>query len=222
MSQNKNCIISFANKNGNYAQGLARLSDSLRNNFEGDFLAWMHESALYAPLHSENPYAFKVYAFQKAFDLGYENVLWLDCSAYAVQNVQPIFDLMSKDGYFFQEAGHLLGEWSNDGLLHYFNFDRDTAMSIPMVMGGIIGINSKSSVLSSLEVAMDHGLFKGNWSNDNNSESNDSRCKGHRHEMSTLSAIAHKDGLKWQPQVIQHAGFFDKTESKTIIKFQGL
>lgn len=218
----RNAIITVATKKGNYAQGLARLSDSLRNNFDGDFLAWMHEYSLGAPLHEQNPYAFKVHAFKKAFDLGYDNVLWLDCSAYAVKPVYPIFEVISKQGYFFQEAGHLLGEWSNDRLLEYFNLSRDKAMDIPMVMGGIIGLNKSNSVLYHLQSASENGIFKGQWDNSTQSESKDERCKGHRHEMSTVSSIAHQQNLKWSSQVIQYGGYFDETKENTIIKFQGI
>ena len=56
------CIISFANDNRqrNYIKGLARLSESLRHNFDGTFLSWIGELSLGAPLHSENMYAFKI------------------------------------------------------------------------------------------------------------------------------------------------------------------
>lgn len=222
MSRKNNCIISFATKQGNYAQGLARLSDSLRHNFEGDFLAWVHEKALGAPAHADNPYAFKVHAFLKAFEAGYDNVLWLDCSVYAVKNVQPIFDIINRQDYFFQEAGHLLGEWSNDALLDFYNIDRDTAMGINMVMGGIMGLRKNSEVLTALRVALNAGIFKGQWTNELKSESKDERCLGHRHEMSAVSAIVHKMGLSWSDQINQYAGAYDPTPEHIILKLQGL
>lgn len=220
----RNAIITLATHHGNYVSGLSRLSNSLRNNFDGDFLAWVHEYALGAPLHIENPYAFKVYAFKRAFELGYDNVLWLDCSAFAVKNVQPIFERIEKAGCFFQEAGHWLGEWSNDRLLKYFSLSRDEAMALPMVMGGIIGLRKDTIILKYLQDCMEQGVFKGSWNNDNKTESDDERCKGHRHEMSAVSAIVHEANLYGlvPPHVIQYAGYYDETPEHVIIKFQGL
>ena len=42
------------------------------------------------------------------------------------------------------------------------------------------------------------GMFKGEWSNINNTESQDARCLGHRHDMSCGSAIRHRLGMKLQ------------------------
>ena len=39
------------------------------------------------------------------------------------------------------------------------------------------------------------GIFKGAWTNDNNSESADPRCKGHRHDMVCGSIIANQLGM---------------------------
>jgi hypothetical protein len=224
---NKSCVISFANKNGNYAQMLARLSDSLRNNAPGiDFIAWTHEAALGAPLHSENPYAFKVYALEHAIKAGYENILWLDSSAYAVGNIQPIFDIIEREGYFFHPDGNYLGNWSNDKLLEQFEITRDTAMKIPLVKGGMFGLQRDcTAVKSLLAVSCVEGLFKGKWNNDQLTESRDRRCRGHRHEMSVLSAIVHQLGLTIQDgnSLIETGGPYDAIRGANIvIKYQGI
>lgn len=227
MSQKNNCILSFANNKGNYAQCLARLSDSLRNNFDGDFLSWTGEASLGAPLHHENPYAFKVYALEHAINAGYKNILWLDSSAYAVSNVQPIFDIIEKQGYFFHPDGNYLGNWSNDKLLEYYNISRDEAMSIPLVKGGMWGISpeSQSLIFAGLKDAMVNGLFKGAWHNNDKTESQDERCRGHRHEMSVLSILVYQSGLTITDGniLIEHGGPFDAVRGKDIvIRYQGM
>lgn len=230
-TQNKNCIISFANSNGMYAQRLARLSESLRNNFDGDFLAFIGEGSLGAPLHSDVPYAFKVLAFQKAKEAGYENVLWLDASCFAIKNVSPIFTEIERDGFIFQDAGHFLGTWSSDKQLNYFDINRDQAMDMRMIgNAGFLGLNLTQSkplfFLQQWKQAMLDGMFTGAWNNNDKTESGDERCMGSRHDMTCSSALIHKMDLfhlaKQGDQWLQYAGLFDETANDTIIfKAQG-
>jgi hypothetical protein len=185
----------------------------------------MHESSLRAPLHADNPYAFKVFALEAAIKAGYESILWLDSSAYAVGDVSPIFRLIEQDGYFFHPDGNMLGVWSNDRLLEYYGLTRDEAMAIPMVKGGMWGINAQHRVGYELRKACDAGIFRGAWNNNTNSESSDERCRGARHEMSALSAIVYQLGLTIQPgeSLIETGGVFDDIRGENIvIKYQGL
>lgn len=227
---NKNCIISFANKNGNYAKGLARLSDSLRNNFDGDFLAWTHENSLGSPLHSENPYAFKIDAFEKAIAAGYQNILWLDSSCFAIKNIQPVFDHIETNGYIMQDAGHYAGNWTNDKALDYFRISRTEAMNIKCYgNAGLLGLNfnnhASESFFDAWREAKLNGLFKGSWNNDNQTESRDLRCLGHRHDLSCGSILAYRNGMQLQPgdQILQYAGIYDEIANNNIyFKAQGI
>lgn len=227
----KNCIVSFANEKGRYIQNLARLSESLRDNFDGDFLGFINESSLGCESHGENPYSFKIYAIQKAIDAGYENILYLDTSVFAIKNVNPIFEEIQTNGFIFQEAGHYLGVWANDLTLNHFGISRDEAMNMLMIgNAGFLGLNIKSEIgltfFKMWKESMEAGCFKGAWTNETKSESQDERCKGARHDMSASSAIANKLGIidkcKKGDEVLQYAGLFQETANDTIIfKAQG-
>lgn len=214
MKSNK-CIVSLATKNSQYVDGLSRLSNSLRDNASGiDFLGFIHESSVGAPLHIDNPYAFKVYAIQRAIEEGYDSILWLDCSVYAVAPVQPIFDIIEEQGYWFEGAGCWLGDWCNDETLKYYNIDRNE--SIPMVQSGFMGFNLNHNygqrLFSQLNYACKTGLFKGDWSN-------------HRHDQSCISAILHNNafGFSHAPEYVQYAGIYDKIlNEKIIFKCRGI
>lgn len=219
MRENKRCIISLATKANRYVDNLARLSNSLRDNFKtGDFLGFIHESSVGAPLHSENPYAFKVYAFNKAIELGYTSVLWLDTSVYAVGNVDSIFDDIENQGLVFQDAGHKLGDWCNDETLSYFGLTRLMADKINMIgNAGFLGLDFTDSdaneFLNKWRLSMERGMFNGSWEN-------------HRHDMSCSSAIIEQMGLfdlaYSGDKVLQYGGIFDKVINETIIlKAQG-
>lgn len=231
---NKRCIISLATKAGRYVDNLARLSNSLRENFKtGDFLGFIHESTVGAPMHEDSPYAFKVYAFNKAKELGYTSVLWLDTSCYAVGNIDDLFNKLeqSDNGLMFQDAGHFLGNWCNDKTLEYFDITRDAAMSMRMIgNAGFLGIDFTSVVAETFfndwAIAEQLGYFKGAWNNNEQTESLDPRCLGARHDMSASSAIIHKMSLFKDAipgdQILQYAGPFDKVINDTIVlKAQG-
>lgn len=211
-------------------RALARLGESLKDNFDSDFLGYIGEASIGAPLHTENPYAFKIYAFLAAMEVGYSQILWVDSSCFAINKVQPIFDEIDKEGYIMQEAGHLAGIWTNDRTLEYFGITRDEAILMPMYgNAGFLGLNIENEIAVSFfklwAKSMEDGQFKGGWTNENYSESYDERCKGHRHDQSCGSIIAnnlkmvYKSGNEW----LQYAGPNDEVANDTIIfKAQGM
>lgn len=227
----KRAIITVATRAGNYINNLARLSESLRNNFDGDILGFIGEASVGSPLHEDVPYGFKVYAFQKAKEAGYESVLWVDTSCFAIKNVSPVFEQIEETGFIFQDAGHFLGTWASDKQLKYFGLTRDKAMDMRMIgNAGFLGLNLTRSTplyfLQQWQQAMYDGMFNGKWNNDEKTESNDERCLGSRHDMVCSSALIHnmvlfdlaKSGSEW----LQYAGPYDEVANETIIfKAQG-
>lgn len=169
-----------------YSFGTERLRNSLQGNFDGDFYSFKHESEIGSPLHQENPYAFKIYAIEKMREMGYEQVLWLDSSAYAIKNVQPVFDWLTEKGIFMEAAGHWTGSWSNDATLSYFGITREQAMLMPMYSAGFTGIDFTNKIsidfFQKWKESMLNGYFKGSWAN-------------HRHDMTCGSIIASQMGL---------------------------
>lgn len=226
----KRAIVTFANEKGNYMKGLARLSDSLRNNFDGDLIAFTNEASIGSPTHEENPYAFKIYAIQKAIDAGYTQILWLDCSCYAIAPLKTVFDIVDSRGYIMQDAGHYVGEWTNDAALNGFGVTRDEAMKMKCYgNAGFLGLNMENDIASKFfsgwKFYMNMGLFKGKWDNNEFTESIDPRVRGHRHDLSVGSLMANRLGMKYVlgDQYLQYAGPYDEAANATIvIKAQGL
>ena len=226
----KKAVVSFANSRNQYVKGIARLDESLRANFDGDFLGFISEASVDAPLHSVNPYAFKIYCIQKAIDAGYEQILWLDSSCFAIKNIQPIFDHIEEHGYIMQDAGHFIGSWTNDATLDYFGVTRDEMMEVRCYgNAGFLGLNFETEIANNFfdfwKLSMEKGFFKGSWNNNSKTESEDERCLGHRHDLSCGSIIRYKldmvlqSGNEW----LQYAGVYDETANdKIYIKAQGL
>jgi hypothetical protein len=180
-----------------------RLRKSLTNRFDGDFIGFKDERSIGAPLHETCPYGFKVYCWEHAIELGYKRILWLDSSCFAIKNINSIFDHISEHGYIMQEAGQYVGSWSSDTVLNYFGITRDEAMTMLMYgNAGFLGFDVQNptaqNFLQRWKQAMEAGMFKGEWDNNNKTESSDERCKGSRHDMTCGSIIANQLGMEYQ------------------------
>lgn len=181
----KRAIVNLINNNG-YLPGQNRLKEKILTLFDGLFIAAYGEHTVGAPLHSENPYAFKIYAIEKVRSLGYDQILWLDASVYPVKNVTPVFDWLTKKGIFLEEAGHYCGTWSPQYVLDYFKITKEQAMKMPMFAAGYCGFDFTKTIsiefFAEWKEAMLNGMFKGNWQDS-------------RHDMSAGSIIANIRGL---------------------------
>lgn len=210
-------IISFANNRGNYYKALDRLEASLKGRFDGTFIGYRGEASIGAPLHTDNPYAFKVYTFRAALAAGYEKILYLDSSVYAIADVKPVFDIIEQEHYLMQEAGHYLKDWTNDDTLRFYAYKReDLGDQIMYGNAGMLGLNFNSPLASYFfqqwEAGMKAGLFKGDWAN-------------HRHDMTVGSIIANRLNMKFKKgdEILQYGAPEEPLNNDTIIfKAQGV
>ena len=176
----RRCIVNFATQQ--YKQGQQRLFNSLVPNEQ----LLPYDESFGFPAHSENPYAFKIYAIEKAREMGYDQILFFDASVYAVAPLTPVWDWLEQKGIFFEEAGHYAGSWCNDRTLEYFGITREEAMAMPMFSAGYCGFDFRNPItrkfFAEWKQSMLDGMFKGDWSN-------------HRHDMTCGSIIANQQGL---------------------------
>lgn len=212
-----------------YAKAQYRLSESLKNRTDAEVLLYQSERQVEAPSHSQNPYAFKIYAIEEAIRQGYEQILWLDSSCYAIKDIQPVFDIIDQEGYFMEYSGHEAGKWTNDRTLEYFGITRDEAFEIPMFSAGFTGLDFRNhntiEFFNRWKQAMLDGMFKGEWTNKNKTESEDPRVEGHRHDLCVGSIIAYQLGMKHHSgeNLFQYAKPTDTPESESIVFYlQGI
>lgn len=175
----RRCIVNFATEG--YRQGQMRLANSV----PGEHVLLFSESDGF-PRHEDNPYAFKIYAIEEAVRQGYDQVLFLDASVYAVASLQPVWDWLTEKGIFLEEAGHYCGRWAPDRVLNYFDVTLEQAMKMPMFSAGYIGLDFRNPIsqefFAEWKESMLNGMFKGNWEES-------------RHDMTAGSIIANKRGL---------------------------
>ena len=186
----KKTIVNLVNSENRYLVGQKRLANSYHNIIEShgeiDLNLIINEETIGSPKHSENPYAFKIYAIKRMLELGYTQVFWADASVVFVKHPKVIFDWISEKGFFFEQAGHWVGSWCKNETLEYFGITRDEAMSMPMFSAGIMGIDFDNPIgiefFNRWERSMLDGQFKGGWDI-------------HRHDMTCGSIIANKMNL---------------------------
>lgn len=201
----KKCVVSFADGTGSYQKKLRRLEQSLKGNFDGDFIGFTSYQEINCEPHHKIPYKFKPYAIQKAIDLGYNQIIWADSPVYAKQHIQPVFDHIKKYGYvFFDNIGFSLGDYTNDKTLNHFGILREDSWRIKMIMACCMGFDFTDIKTAQTFHEYYHtanNLYPGEWDNSDLTESEDMRVKGHRHDQSVMSALIHKfdmDILKGQ------------------------
>jgi hypothetical protein len=176
-----------------YTKGRIRLKNSLQRHCKEDFFVYKSESQVNAPLHADNSHAFKVYCFEHLLSMGYNQIIWLDCSVFVVRDLGPIFEALDKYGYVFMDSGFKVGNWTNDRALNYFNLTRDETMNMTMLDTKFFALDfthQKSNFFyDAWKESMLNGIFNGKVSNINQTESQDVRCNGHRHDQSCASII---------------------------------
>lgn len=179
-------VVNFSTKQ--YILGQQRLSRSL-NGYKQLMLS--DYTSIGSPSHQESPYEFKLWAIEAGFKYD-DIVLWADSSLWRVGDISVIESIIKKDGYFFTEAGHWVGDWTNQFTRNYFNLTAEEA-KVPggmfMFSAGFIGFDKNSPIaqdfLSQWKASAKAGCFRGSVLN-------------HRHDQSAGSIIAQRMGLKYQ------------------------
>lgn len=212
------CIVNVGH-GGWYPKGSARLERSLiHHGFDGHIQTWKDSLPPGSPTHQQVPYAMKVYALQWALDNGYHSTLWLDCSAWCVKYPRVHLEAMGRDGYYLVHSGWQCDQWTNDNCLKYFGITREEAKDIPMISSGIMGINFATELgrefFAQLKGAMHAGAFHGSWTH-NPEEGSGDRYRGHRHDQSCASLIAHRLGMKMHPEQV-YDYYYQPTMPETV------
>jgi len=151
-----------------------------------------------SPTHQEQPYAFKLAAIEQAWNDGHEQVLWVDSSGWAVNQVLPIFQGMDQTGHYFWTSGFYTAQWTNDRTLNYFGVTREEARTMPMLYAIIMGFDFRHErtrrFFARWKQSMLDGQFAGHWKRQpEDTEAMD--YEGHRHDQSCASIIAAQEGM---------------------------
>ena len=193
-----------------YPAGQRRLVDSLESFGDtSDRLLWTNRLPKHSPAHSDDPYAFKVFAFLAALMNGYDQCLWLDSSVMLCKPLDQIWDWVDADGYCFGNDGWFVGQWCNDSGLETMGLTRDEAWKVPLMDGKLIGLDLNSKIgmdfLRGWKDYLDQGVFRGGW-------------EDHRHDITAGSVVAHRLGMRLRNDFVT----MGQCDGKTFVKAYGL
>jgi hypothetical protein len=159
-----------------------------------------------SPTHAENPYAFKVYAIEKVRSMGYRYVLWCDSILQLLKPIEALLPQITARGVYLAQDGWACGTWANDRALEAFGVSRDQAMDITSVwacfMAFDFAVPAAQEFFRRWKQAAESGLFRGVHYNWNKTESQDPRCRGHRHDQTCAELVAYMVGISPAPHVL--------------------
>ncbi len=149
----RNCIVLYVSYNGPYPGNVYDILAALRKlEFNGHVI---YRIGGYPNLENGSlktidvPYAFKAYAMQEAYLLGYQNILWLDSSMTPVRDLTSFFHMLEVHGYFAMTSGsNIKAEvdkgWINRQALAAMKINYQIAAKVPHITTPVFGINTAS------------------------------------------------------------------------------
>lgn len=221
-SSNKAVILNVAIGNW-YPQGQKRLVKSL--NFHGypwDVKTWTNQFPL-GGYDESNPYNAKAAAFEWALNEGYTHIAWLDCSVWAVKNVEPWFDVINNDGYYLGQSGYNCAQVCSDYSLNHFGVDRDKAETYQDCHTGVFGVyvenqTAREFITKWIDSAKAKA-FNGSRLHDNQSQ--DQRFLFHRQDQACASVIAGQLGMKLH-NFGQYVNYYPAYQDGAIFSLRGM
>lgn len=203
----KDVIVSFSTKGReNYNGMLLRLIDSCLEHWKGDLLIYSpdHELSEYKGVkihkgwpdpvgiksytHAEMPYQFKTALIQKAVELGYERIIWLDSSMQLKKDLTPLLDNSESGIVTFHNLGHPTWKYISDKALDLLGVSREESLNIPQVWGGAFALDftrlGAKLFFEELKEFSVNGSFK-------DAGSKAQGFVAHRHDQSVMSVLLH-------------------------------
>jgi hypothetical protein len=188
----KVAFVSFAT--GIYIEKQKKLVFSVRR-FGYDIFTYTTFESIGSPTQQESPYEFKLHAIRDVYMKGYDIVIWCDSIIQLLRPITNWIPEIEKKGVYLQRDGHRLGTWANDRALEAFGVNRDDVMDLDTtIYACVMAFDFRHPITKKFfyrwKDCADKGLFKGRWTNHDQTESKDPRCKGHRHDQTCAELVA--------------------------------
>jgi len=202
-------VVNAHNNKGWYSKGQERLRKSLNGHDEALCFYLNFPNDLFSKSNGYNVKPSALYEAAKT----HSQLLWLDCSCWVIKDLQPIWDIVDKQGYYFINSGFYCSNYCNDTSLKYFGITRDEAEKIVMISSGCFAIDLKTEKGALIyqifiQSAIDN-IF------DNGTGSKDPRYIAHRHDQSALSIILHKLGCSIENPDLAQYKLIDQTPTNS-------
>lgn len=173
---------------------------------------WYDELPDGCPTHLQWMYGFKLAALAEAIDTaGFRYPMWMDTSFQPIASIERVWGHIETHGWYIpRQYCSVLGTWASDIALNKYGITRDTAMEIPLVFSGIVGLDMRTDI--GLAIWREWKEYRDSFNGPHYNEpglhewrksgykwyghcSDDPRCEGHRHDEAALSFVLWKLGL---------------------------
>ena len=232
---------------GWYHRGAARMIEAFHNVSPGiEIQAHVNVLPFGAPAgviehgYDYTGYCAKPFALATARNSGADIAILLDAAFYPTHSIQPLIDHIAQRGYYLCKNGNLVGEWSSDRCLERMAETRDNAMRMEEASSYCVGLNFADGRCTELlhrwmGFASDRltipgphtnslfGAFAGSASGRNpGCVSTDARVRGHRHDQTVLSILAHRLGMRELTERPKFTAYLGSENETTVLVNQGM
>lgn len=208
-------IIATIALGGQYPRGVARMIERFHSHSPGyEIMAWINALPHCAPAnvieagYDYTAYCAKPFALYEAFAAGADIGMLLDANFYPIRPITPLVTHIHQHGYYFCQNGARVGEWCSDRALKGLAITRENAMELEEISSYCVGLNFADSRCRELlrrwmDISLDRETVPGPHSNraffgteqfarNPGWCSDDPRVRGHRHDQTVLSVLAHR------------------------------
>lgn len=226
---------------GWYPRGIARMIQAFHQKSPGfEVAAWVNCIPFGAPGtviedgYDYTAYCAKPFALLSALMAGFDIAILLDAAFYPIRPIHPLVEHICQTGYYLCKNGNLVGEWSSDRCLERMGVTRETAMQMEEVSSYCVGLNFSDGRCHELlhrwcGFAADRLTIPGPHTNgfDSLRERNpghcsyDPRVKGHRHDQTVLSILAHKMGMNILTERPKFTAYLGSETAETVLVNHG-
>ncbi len=221
-----------------YPRGLARLVNEFHATDNGHTIqAWVNTIPPGAPHmalvddYDYVGYCAKPFALAHAMQQADVAIL-MDAAFFPIRSIHPLIAHIVARGHYLCDNGNLVGEWSSDAALDYFGMMREEAMGVREASSYCVGLSN---------VGLGHRdrnrLLVKQWCDSWRSfpgphtagdrgrnpgfVSHDPRVKGHRHDQTALSIIAHRLGMTELTQRPEFTAYDGSQDERTVLVNRG-
>jgi hypothetical protein len=198
---------------GWYPRGAARLIQKMGEISPGyDVHAFINTLPAGAPAdviekgYDYTGYCAKPFALLETKTAGADIGILLDAAFYPIRAIEPLVEHIARNGYYFCRNGFKIGEWASDRCLERMGLSRERAWDLDEISSYCVGLNFHDKRCGSLlkywcNYAADGVSFPGphtaigHEGRNKGFVSTDPRVKGHRHDQTVLSILAHWAGM---------------------------
>lgn len=173
------------------------------------------ELPLGCPPHSEQMYAFKIWAMQRAIDAGFRYVLWMDTAFQPIASMAPLWEVINQEGWYCPpQSSAKLAEWCSDKMVNECRILIRDLDVIQLCYSGLLGLDMRSVTGKAIWNLWKESQGQGIWNGAHYNRPGEPitpfglktqghvsltpAVKGHRHDESALSWILWKMGLEMQ------------------------